>query len=260
MRGAPEELDFDEIDSDLANFAQDGVIREALSRGVDLRSYARSVDGATKADLRAHTLELRLYSARQLASAAADAYFSNKKLLLEELLGSSGLDEVCGDRLHVEVLRALAPVFKLVVQEGRWNQALTLRLWLSAQGRHSSEQAAIFAQLALVAGFVAAGAPPLATAPANPFLTPVEILPEWYLFPAFNVLRVRPSKAAGVASVLALLAALASAPLDAVALGAFAQNPFRRAASCGSCLVLLELALLTSLGAPEEIEFATPWL
>ena len=118
----------------------------------------------------------------------------------------------------------------------------------------------IFAQLTLVAGFVAAGAPPLATAAANPFLTPIEILPEWYLFPAFNVLRVRPSKAAGVASVLALIAALASAPLDAVALGAFAQNPFRRAASCGSCLYVLELALLTSLGAPEEIEFATPWL
>jgi cytochrome b6-f complex subunit 4 len=118
----------------------------------------------------------------------------------------------------------------------------------------------IFAQLTLVAGFAVAGGPPLAPAAANPFLTPIEILPAWYLFPAFNVLRVRASKAAGVASVLALAAALAGAPLDAVALLAFAQNPFRRAAPCGSCLYALELALLTSLGAAEEIEGATPWL
>ena len=39
-----EALDFGAIDADLTNFAQDGVIREALSRGVDLRLYARTVD------------------------------------------------------------------------------------------------------------------------------------------------------------------------------------------------------------------------
>jgi cytochrome b6-f complex subunit 4 len=30
--------------------------------------------------------------------------------------------------------------------------------------------------------------------PANPFATPLEILPEWYFFPSFNLLRVIPNK------------------------------------------------------------------
>ena len=42
--GSAEELNFDEIDSDLSHFSADPVIREALSRGVDLRLYARQVD------------------------------------------------------------------------------------------------------------------------------------------------------------------------------------------------------------------------
>ena len=34
--------------------------------------------------------------------------------------------------------------------------------------------------------------------PANPFATPLEILPEWYLYPVFNILRVAPNKLLGV--------------------------------------------------------------
>ena len=34
--------------------------------------------------------------------------------------------------------------------------------------------------------------------PANPFATPLEILPEWYFFPTFNLLRVLPNKLLGV--------------------------------------------------------------
>jgi cytochrome b6-f complex subunit 4 len=30
--------------------------------------------------------------------------------------------------------------------------------------------------------------------PANPFATPLEILPEWYFYPTFNLLRVLPNK------------------------------------------------------------------
>lgn len=29
--------------------------------------------------------------------------------------------------------------------------------------------------------------------PSNPFATPLEILPEWYFFPTFNLLRVIPN-------------------------------------------------------------------
>ena len=37
---------------------------------------------------------------------------------------------------------------------------------------------------------------------ANPFATPLEILPEWYLFPTFNLLRMLSDKFIGVLSVL----------------------------------------------------------
>jgi len=33
---------------------------------------------------------------------------------------------------------------------------------------------------------------------ADPFATPLEILPEWYFFPTFNLLRVIPNKLLGV--------------------------------------------------------------
>ena len=34
--------------------------------------------------------------------------------------------------------------------------------------------------------------------PANPFATPLEILPEWYLYPVFQILRVVPNKLLGI--------------------------------------------------------------
>ena len=62
--------------------------------------------------------------------------------------------------------------------------------------------------------------------PANPFATPLEILPEWYLYPVFQILRSLPSKLLGVL-------AMAAVPLGLI-LGPFLenvnkfQNPFRR--------------------------------
>jgi cytochrome b6-f complex subunit 4 len=37
--------------------------------------------------------------------------------------------------------------------------------------------------------------------PADPFATPLEILPEWYIFATFNLLRVSPSKLLGILSM-----------------------------------------------------------
>ena len=34
---------------------------------------------------------------------------------------------------------------------------------------------------------------------ADPFATPLEILPEWYLYPVFQILRVVPNKLLGIA-------------------------------------------------------------
>lgn len=44
-----EEIDFDELDDYLELFQQDGVIKEALAKGVDLRQYARQMDQELRA-------------------------------------------------------------------------------------------------------------------------------------------------------------------------------------------------------------------
>ena len=43
---------------------------------------------------------------------------------------------------------------------------------------------------------------------ADPFATPLEILPEWYFFPTFNLLRVLPNKLLGVLAMAAVPAGL----------------------------------------------------
>merc|ERR1712093_223297 len=61
---------------------------------------------------------------------------------------------------------------------------------------------------------------------ADPFATPLEILPEWYFFPTFNLLRVIPNKLLGVLSMAAVPVGLITVPfIENV--NKF-QNPFRR--------------------------------
>jgi cytochrome b6-f complex subunit 4 len=68
--------------------------------------------------------------------------------------------------------------------------------------------------------------PALVGEPANPFATPLEILPEWYLYPVFNILRLCPNKLLGVVLMSAVPVGLLTVPfLEAV--NKF-QNPFRR--------------------------------
>jgi cytochrome b6-f complex subunit 4 len=62
--------------------------------------------------------------------------------------------------------------------------------------------------------------------PANPFATPLEILPEWYLWPVFQILRILPSKLLGIACMAGIPLALMLIPfIENV--NKF-QNPFRR--------------------------------
>ena len=62
--------------------------------------------------------------------------------------------------------------------------------------------------------------------PANPFATPLEILPEWYFFPTFNLLRVLPNKLLGVLSMASVPVGLLTVPfIENV--NKF-QNPLRR--------------------------------
>lgn len=68
--------------------------------------------------------------------------------------------------------------------------------------------------------------PAMVGEPANPFATPLEILPEWYLWPVFQILRVVPNKLLGIAAMAAIPAGLILVPfIESV--NKF-QNPFRR--------------------------------
>lgn len=62
--------------------------------------------------------------------------------------------------------------------------------------------------------------------PANPFATPSVILPEWYFFPTFNLLRVLPNKLIGVLSILAVLVIFIAIPFGENM--SRYQNPLRR--------------------------------
>lgn len=62
--------------------------------------------------------------------------------------------------------------------------------------------------------------------PANPFATPLEILPEWYFYPVFQILRVVPNKLLGVLAMAAVPAGLLTVPFIEN-INKF-QNPYRR--------------------------------
>ncbi|MFN5515089.1 MAG: cytochrome b6-f complex subunit IV [Cyanobacteriota bacterium] len=68
--------------------------------------------------------------------------------------------------------------------------------------------------------------PALIGEPADPFATPLEILPEWYLYPTFQILRILPNKLLGIACMAAIPLGLMAVPfIESV--NKF-QNPFRR--------------------------------
>jgi cytochrome b6-f complex subunit 4 len=90
--------------------------------------------------------------------------------------------------------------------------------------------------------------------PANPFATPLEILPEWYFFPTFNLLRVLPNKLLGVLSMAAVPAGLLTVPfIENV--NKF-QNPFRRPVAMVVFLVGTFTAIWLGIGAAMPIDKA----
>jgi len=90
--------------------------------------------------------------------------------------------------------------------------------------------------------------------PANPFATPLEILPEWYFYPTFNLLRVLPNKLLGVLSMAAVPAGLLTVPfIENV--NKF-QNPFRRPISMAVFFVGTVSAFWLGIGATLPIDKA----
>ena len=88
--------------------------------------------------------------------------------------------------------------------------------------------------------------------PADPFATPLEILPEWYFFPTFNLLRIIPNKLLGVLSMVAVPCGLAIVPYREN-LSAF-QNPFRRPVAITIFSISASVALWLGIGATLSID------
>ena len=90
--------------------------------------------------------------------------------------------------------------------------------------------------------------------PADPFATPLEILPEWYFFPTFNALRVIPNKLMGVLSMAAVPLGLATVPFIE-SINKY-QNPFRRPLATSVFLIGTTYAIWMGIGATMPIDKA----
>jgi cytochrome b6-f complex subunit 4 len=90
--------------------------------------------------------------------------------------------------------------------------------------------------------------------PADPFATPLEILPEWYFFSTFNMLRVIPNKLLGVLSMAAVPAGLLTVPFIEN-INKF-QNPFRRPVATTVFIFGTFTAIWLGIGATLPIDNA----
>lgn len=89
---------------------------------------------------------------------------------------------------------------------------------------------------------------------ANPFATPLEILPEWYFYPTFNLLRVLPNKLLGIFSMAAVPLGLLLIPFIEN-INKF-QNPFRRPLAMTIFLFGTFISIWLGFGATLSIEKA----
>lgn len=111
----------------------------------------------------------------------------------------------------------------------------------------------IMATIALCTGLAVLD-PALIGEPANPFATPLEILPEWYLYPVFNILRVVPNKLLGVLLMTSVPLGLILVPfIESV--NKF-QNPFRRPVAMAVFLFGTVITLWLGIGAAFPIDKA----
>ncbi|MBE9167023.1 cytochrome b6-f complex subunit IV [Pleurocapsales cyanobacterium LEGE 06147] len=88
--------------------------------------------------------------------------------------------------------------------------------------------------------------------PANPFATPLEILPEWYLYPVFQILRIVPNKLLDIAMMVSIPLGLMCIPfIESV--NKF-QNPFRRPLATIVFLIGTLITLWLGIGATFPID------
>jgi len=82
---------------------------------------------------------------------------------------------------------------------------------------------------------------------ADPFATPLEILPEWYLYPVFQILRVVPNKLLGI--VLQTLVPLGLMLIPFIESVNKYQNPFRRPIAMAFFLFGTMITIYLGIGA-----------
>ncbi|MBD2744572.1 cytochrome b6-f complex subunit IV [Coleofasciculus sp. FACHB-1120] len=88
--------------------------------------------------------------------------------------------------------------------------------------------------------------------PADPFATPLEILPEWYFWPVFQILRILPNKLLGIACMAGIPLGLIVVPfIENV--NKF-QNPFRRPVATAVFLFGTFFTLWLGIGATFPID------
>lgn len=93
---------------------------------------------------------------------------------------------------------------------------------------------------------------------AAPFSTPLEILPEWYFFATFNLLRILSSKFIGVLSMVCLPLVLALLPFLENLVKY--QSPFRRPIMSAIYIFYVVYAIWLSLGSLVAITESLPLL
>lgn len=99
--------------------------------------------------------------------------------------------------------------------------------------------------------------PAMVGEPGNPFATPLEILPEWYLYPTFQILRILPNKLLGVACQAAIPLGLMLVPfIENV--NKF-QNPFRRPVAMTFFLLGTAVTIWLGVGATFPIDKSLTW-
>jgi len=115
----------------------------------------------------------------------------------------------------------------------------------------------IFGLLSITLG-LSVGQPYSLSDPADPFATPLEILPEWYIFATFNILRVLPAKLIGILS-------MAYVPLLFILVGfgeniSKFQNPFRRPVMTSVFITSAFYSFWLSFGSVVSISESLPLL
>ncbi len=109
----------------------------------------------------------------------------------------------------------------------------------------------IMATIALIVGLAVLD-PAMVGEPANPFATPLEILPEWYLYPVFQILRVVPNKLLGIG--LQTLIPLGLMLIPFIENVNKFQNPFRRPVAMSFFLFGTAFTLWLGIGATFPID------